>query len=728
MHDEKKERRSDVDNSEDERRRTKIGSLKKKAINASNKFTHSLKKRGKRKIDYRVSSVSIEDIRDAEEERAVIAFRHELLTKDMLPVKHDDYYTMLRFLKARKFDGEKAFMMWAEMLQWRKEYGTDKIMEDFKYEELEEVLHYYPQGYHGVDKEGRPVYIERLGKAEPNKLMQITTVDRYLKYHVREYERVFCEKFPACSIAAKKRINSTTTILDVQGLGPKNFSKSARDLLNGMQKIDSNYYPETLNQMFIVNAGPAFKMLWMSVKNFLDPNTMAKIHVLGSRFQSKLLEAIDSSQLPDFLGGSCTCSVEGGCLRSNKGPWKDPEIVKVMHSMEETFVREIAVVSDGEQRMSSYAKLRPLKASLFSTRPKHRGRGSDTSTAESGSDVDELTQARVADPNAYYSCDDHFAVIDKAVDYGRRGAGSDRAVGSPQIRDILSREMASNQDVEISYPVVFLPLIWLSDREVCSPEIQGTLSREVASNQEGNAIVDRVNTIKDECNEKVFLCLLKWMIAFLIKLPTFLNIILHTVAWRPCTVCSQNSIEPSPHSHIAAEAVQEDQVLPCLDRLQRLENIVSELSTKPVEIPLEKEHMILESLNRIKTIEFDLDKTKKVLQATVMKQLEIAESLDGLQEPEHQLPSGQPASQLSSNMQWSLSSDYVLSSPLGRIRVELGSDRDWRRQRWDGNGIIRQMRTRRRWNRGSESRRLEKGRVGRQECLISDEGDSNSRE
>ncbi|KAF5728506.1 phosphatidylinositol/phosphatidylcholine transfer protein SFH13 [Tripterygium wilfordii] len=601
--DERRERRSDFENSEEDRRRSKIGNLKKKAINASNKFTHSLKKRGKRKIDYRIPSFSIEDVRDAKEESAVLELRQKLIDRDLLPHRHDDYHTLLRFLKARDFNIDKTIHMWEEMLNWRKEYGTDTILEDFDFEELEEVLQYYPQGYHGVDKDGRPVYIERLGKAHPNRLMHITSIERYLKYHVQEFERALQEKFPACSIAAKRRICSTTTILDVQGLGIKNFTRTAANLLAAMTKIDNNYYPETLHQMYVVNAGPGFKkMLWPAAQKFLDGKTISKIQVLDPKSLYKLQEVIDPNQLPDFLGGSCTCLAEAGCLRYNKGPWNDPDIMKLVRNAEATFVTQTTRVSDDPQKFDSYTQIRPWK-----------GRCSDTSTAESGSDIDDPyspigrrsstiprlapvhEELKVPDSNGYFSCDDNFTLAEKA-------SKVDKGVGDSYGQSLKMNDL-------------------------------GSIMCKATSSTAGVACW--IDTVKEKVDRSSVQCTSGMLINLIFKLVAFFRGLRFEFRRRPNNVHPSNSVEhrinvDSPALGPANE--EEKRVHPCIERLQTLEKAFEEVRNKPAGIPLEKDQMLKESLDRIKCVEYDLEKTKRVLHATVMKQLEITELLDNLRE------------------------------------------------------------------------------------------------
>ncbi|XVF32195.1 hypothetical protein REPUB_Repub17cG0061100 [Reevesia pubescens] len=536
-------------------------------MTASTKLTHGLRKRGKRVADCKYTAISIEDVRDAEEEKAVRAFRQALLAKDQLPPRHDDYHTLLRFFKARKFDLDRTIQMWEDMLNWRKEYGVDTIIQDFAYDEYEEVQHCYPHGYHGVDKQGRPVYIERIGKIDPAKLMKVTTVDRFLKYHVQGFEKAFMEKFPACSIAAKRHIDCSTTILDVQGLNWMSFGKGAHDLVMRMQKIDGDNYPETLHQMYIVNAGSGFKLLWNTVKGFLDPRTTAKIHVLGNKFHNKLLEIIDPSQLPEFLGGTCLCPNDGGCLRSDKGPWNNPEIMKLIHSGDALYLRKTESSSENDNLEVKYlfTKVASNEISFASdVRPDTSDLMQLLSLSDKGSMSDLNSMPGIIEPE-----------------------NASRIEEANSTNDVTSDVTPRNPGKKFVHQVISFVVHFVLKLLACIYFLAPGLGRFLEAQDSNQQIENQSN---------------------------------HLMA-------GSQSLE----NGILTQA-EEDSLHPCWQRLQNLDNMVTELCNKPTKIPPEKEDMLLESLSRIKSIEQDLQRTKKALLATASKQVELAESLEHLKE------------------------------------------------------------------------------------------------
>lgn len=169
-------------------------------------------------------------------------------------------------------------------------------------------------------QDGRPVYIESLQNLDINALYKVTTEDRLLKRLVHEYEVFLNERLPATSKVVGHPVETSCTILDLKGASLTKFY-SVKDYVGKASTIGQNYYPESMGKFYIINAPYLFSGVWAVIKPWLDEVTVAKISILGSSYQAKLLEQIPAENLPEAYGGKCKCP--GGCSLSNAGPWNE---------------------------------------------------------------------------------------------------------------------------------------------------------------------------------------------------------------------------------------------------------------------------------------------------------------------------------------------------------------------------------------------------------------------
>ncbi|KAK3385009.1 CRAL-TRIO domain-containing protein [Podospora didyma] len=239
--------------------------------------------------------------------------------------KRLDTLTLLRFLRARKFDVTLAKNMFVDCEKWRQETHLDEMVPTWEYPEKEEMFQYYPQYYHKTDKDGRPVYIEQLGGIDLTAMYKITTAERMLTNLAVEYERLSDPRLPACSRKSGVLLETCCTIMDLKGVGltkaPQVYS-----YVKQASGLSQNYYPERLGRLYLINAPWGFSTVWGVIKGWLDPVTVQKIHVLGSGYQKELLAQVPAENLPKQFGGSCEC--QGGCPLSDMGPWREKEWAK----------------------------------------------------------------------------------------------------------------------------------------------------------------------------------------------------------------------------------------------------------------------------------------------------------------------------------------------------------------------------------------------------------------
>ena len=89
---------------------------------------------------------------------------------------------LLRFLRARDFNVEKAREMLSQSLIWRKKHGVDKIFSDYQLPKV--IRRYFPGGWHLNDNEERPLFILRLGQMDVKGIIKVS-------YSLKDYKTHF---------------------------------------------------------------------------------------------------------------------------------------------------------------------------------------------------------------------------------------------------------------------------------------------------------------------------------------------------------------------------------------------------------------------------------------------------------------------------------------------------------------------------------------------------------
>ncbi|CAL8074678.1 unnamed protein product [Orchesella dallaii] len=222
---------------------------------------------------------------------------------------------ILRFLRARDFNIEKAREMLSQSLNWRKKYQVDKILSE--YETVEVIKDYFPGGWHYHDKDGKPLFVLRLGMMDVKGLIKSVGEEGLLKMTLQCCEEGL-RHIEDATAQSGHPVTTWTLLLDLEGLNMRHLWRPGiRALLRIIEIVEANY-PETMGRVLIIRAPRVFPVLWTLVRTFIDERTCSKFFFYaGNDYQGPggLPDYIPDDYLPDFLGGTCTVSFpEGGLV------------------------------------------------------------------------------------------------------------------------------------------------------------------------------------------------------------------------------------------------------------------------------------------------------------------------------------------------------------------------------------------------------------------------------
>jgi len=185
--------------------------------------------------------------------------------------------------------------------EWRANVGIDAAMADsslIKAERSHRNLLRYD--FLGHDRHGRPVMVERVGAWDVQRIAEMAASDpeRFVLLHCMAVETMVRMERPADCIDERGQV----AIMDCSGLGMQHLNSGLVRAMQVISQIDSDHYPDTLAELWVVNAPAIFSAITALCRPFLSSDTLQKFHV-SYGVPPELANLVGSKVLPVELGG-----------------------------------------------------------------------------------------------------------------------------------------------------------------------------------------------------------------------------------------------------------------------------------------------------------------------------------------------------------------------------------------------------------------------------------------
>ncbi|KAA1473730.1 CRAL/TRIO domain-containing protein [Dentipellis sp. KUC8613] len=228
---------------------------------------------------------------------------------------HDDA-TLLRFLRARRFEPDKAQRQFTTTEDWRRQQDIGRLYATFPADEFERAKRFYPRWTGRRDKHGVPVYVFRLASltGPMQKELNAVPVERRYQRIVALWEFMSRFTLPLCTALPhphddKTPISTVTSIIDLESVSLGTMW-SLRHHLQQASELATAHYPETLHRIAVVNAPAFFPTVWGWIKAWFDEGTRTKVMVLGRNPGEQLRTFIEPHNLPKAYGGELEFAFE----------------------------------------------------------------------------------------------------------------------------------------------------------------------------------------------------------------------------------------------------------------------------------------------------------------------------------------------------------------------------------------------------------------------------------